>query len=60
MLKQDAGLFAGRICSEAEDGRLTEANLILEGSAATSEGARVALDLSRITSFRIFPGQVIR
>lgn len=59
IFEQDPGLFVGRICSEAEEGRLTEANLILEGSAATSEGARVALDLSRVTSFRVFPGQVL-
>lgn len=56
---QDSALHVGRICSEAEDGRLSDSKLILEGSSATSDGVRVFLDLSRVTSYRVFPGQVV-
>ena len=57
-LLQATALFVGRICGEAEGGRLVEGDLLLEGSLATSSAARVLLDLSRVASFRVFPGQV--
>lgn len=56
-LPQAMSLFVGRVCGESEGGRLAEGDLLLEGSLASSSGARVALDLSRLPAFRLFPGQ---
>jgi DNA polymerase alpha subunit B len=50
-------LFVGRVCCDGE-GRLNEASAQLEGDIATSKGARVRLDLSRVPALRIFTGQV--
>lgn len=50
----------GRVCCDAGEGRLNEASVQLEGDVATSKGARVRLDLSRVPSLRIFTGQVGR
>ena len=56
-LPQAMSLFVGRVCGESEGARLSEGDLLLEGSLASSSGARVALDLSRLPAFRLFPGQ---
>ena len=56
-LPQAVSLFVGRVCGESEGARLSEGDLLLEGSLASSSGARVALDLSRLPAFRLFPGQ---
>lgn len=54
---QAEALFVGRVCCDGE-GRLNEASAQLEGDIATSKGARVRLDLSRVPALRIFTGQV--
>ncbi len=56
---QQPSLFVGRICCDAEGGRLNPQSLLLEGSQRSSGGARVRLDVSRLPSFRLFPGQVV-
>ena len=48
----------GRIVCEVEGGHLNDTAVVLEGDTATSEGARAALDLSQLASYRLFPGQV--
>lgn len=49
-------LAVGRICSSEEN--LTPNNVVLEPALA-SLGNRVALDLSSLTSYSIFPGQIV-
>lgn len=57
-LLQEESLFVGRIVCEAEGSSLNDSSVVLEGDTAVSEGGRAALDLSHISSFRLFPGQV--
>ena len=50
----------GRVCMDAAGAaRTSESSLMLEGSRATSHGARVPLDLSLMRDFSLFPGQVV-
>ena len=55
--QQEVGVV-GRICADG-DGRLSEGSIALEGSTGRSRGASVALDLSRVPAFSVFPGQVV-
>ena len=49
----------GRVCCDAlGKAALTEASLLLEGSRATSQGARVKLDVSLLRDVSLFAGQV--
>jgi hypothetical protein len=57
-LLQEESYFVGRIVCEAEGGSLNDTAVVLEGDTALSEGARAALDLSQLSSYRLFPGQV--
>jgi DNA polymerase alpha subunit B len=57
---QNTSIFIGRICCDAEEGRLNAQSLLLEGSMRTSRGERVRLDVNKCTSgYRLFPGQVV-
>lgn len=58
LLLQEECYFAGRIVCEVEGGQLNDTAVMLEGDSTLSEGARVALDLSQLTAYRVFPGQV--
>lgn len=49
--------MVGRICCDSE-GRLNERSILLEGSVELSNGMRTKLDLSKLDSFKLFPGQV--
>ena len=49
--------MVGRICCDSE-GRLNERSVLLEGSVELSNGMRTKLDLSKLDSFKLFPGQV--
>ena len=54
---QDAIRTFGRICSET-DARMNEKSIILECSRQIGNGCRIPLDLSKIPSYALFPGQV--
>ena len=56
---QDLAVFCGRIVCDTEGGRLNPQSVMLEGSIATSRGARVRLDLQGCGDYRLFPGQVV-
>lgn len=49
----------GRICNEATEGKINRQSIILEGSLKESGGRRIRLDVSELTEFSIFPGQII-
>lgn len=49
-------MFVGRVVCDAE-GRLNANSLLLEGTLKHSHGASVKLDVSRLTAYRLFPGQ---
>jgi hypothetical protein len=49
----------GRVCGSAPGARANATALMLEGSRATSCGARVKLDTSVLQRFALFAGQVI-
>mmetsp|Transcript_13633 Transcript_13633/g.29618 ORF Transcript_13633/g.29618 Transcript_13633/m.29618 type:complete len:725 (+) Transcript_13633:171-2345(+) len=61
--RQDAVCCIGRICNEAHEGKINRTSVLLEGSRHHSNGARVNLDLSSLTSsgtsYSLFPGQII-
>ena len=47
----------GRVCCDA-DGKLNAKSVVLEGSLDTSHGHMVRMDLSKLSQFALFPGQV--
>jgi DNA polymerase alpha subunit B len=50
----------GRVCADTLGKAQLNANsLLIEGSRATSFGVRVKLDLSLLTEYSLFPGQVV-
>lgn len=56
---QMVSVYCGRICCDTEEGKINLQSITLEGSLATSKGARVKVDISACTSFRLFPGQIV-
>jgi len=56
---QIVSVYCGRICCDTEEGKINLQSITLEGSLATSKGARVKVDISSCTSFRLFPGQIV-
>ncbi|KAG7171291.1 DNA polymerase alpha subunit B-like, partial [Homarus americanus] len=48
----------GRICCDSV-GRLNAASVLLEGSREASSGETVPVDLSRLTEYSLFPGQIV-
>jgi len=51
-------LAVGRICCDSE-GRLNSNSVTLQASMDTSAGAVLPLDLSKLDSFSLFPGQIV-
>lgn len=49
----------GRIASDAMEGKLNAASLVLEASRRTGMGLRVPLKLDSIRSWSFFPGQIV-
>lgn len=56
---QDDVCVVGRVVCDADNGRLNEASVQLEGSVATSGGLRVRLDLRALPRYSLFPGQIV-
>ncbi|GFN97156.1 DNA polymerase alpha subunit b [Plakobranchus ocellatus] len=55
---QESVTVAGRICCDSV-GRLNSHSVLLEGSRNTSSGKCISLDLSELTQYSLFPGQII-
>lgn len=51
--------MCGRIVCEGLDGRLNERSMLLEGSQASANGARVQLSVADCESLAAFPGQIV-
>lgn len=49
----------GRIASDSMEGRLNAASVVLETSRRTGMGLRVPLDLAKVPSWSLFPGQIV-
>jgi len=49
----------GRIYCESAEGRINATSIILEGSRHDSYGRRIKLDMKELSSFSLFPGQII-
>ena len=49
----------GRICCEAETGKINSQAVMLEGSRRESGGRRVKLDLVEVGAYSLFPGQIV-
>jgi DNA polymerase alpha subunit B len=49
----------GRVCKDAEDGKINSTSVILQGSRLESAGKRVLLNLTEIPHYSLFPGQII-
>lgn len=58
LLFQSPVVTCGRICCDGE-GRLNSSSVLLEGCTDLNKGATVSLNLSKLQSYSIFPGQVI-
>jgi len=58
MTQVEPQLAVGRICCDSE-GRLNSNSVILQASMDTSAGAVLPLDLSKLESFSLFPGQIV-
>merc|ERR1719253_223944 len=56
--QQETGLV-GRIVCEGLDGKLNERSILLEGSRASSKGARVQLNVAECPQIAAFPGQIV-
>ena len=56
---QEHVTVVGRVCLDGREGKLNASSVLLEGSRETSNGSRVALDLSATEEFSLFPGQII-
>mmetsp|Transcript_127417 Transcript_127417/g.220947 ORF Transcript_127417/g.220947 Transcript_127417/m.220947 type:complete len:619 (-) Transcript_127417:43-1899(-) len=52
-------VLCGRIVCEGLEGRLNERSVLLEGSRASSNGARVNLSLASCKHVAAFPGQIV-
>merc|ERR1719354_509911 len=55
---QDDVTIAGRVCCDSV-GRLNSKSVLLEGSMETSAGEKVPLDLSDVSNYSLFPGQIV-
>ena len=49
--------MVGRICCDSQ-GKLNAKSVLLEGSRRTSAGKQIAVDLSELKQYALFPGQV--
>ncbi|ATY60022.1 DNA polymerase alpha primase associated subunit [Cordyceps militaris] len=49
----------GRVASDAAEGRLNAASLVLETSRRTGMGFRVPLNLEALPAWSVFPGQIL-
>lgn len=58
--KPDEIIAIGRICSDSLGGeRTNSASVLLESSRMSGNGSRVKLDLSKVKSYALFPGQIV-
>lgn len=49
----------GRVCKDAEEGKINSTSVLLQGSIFESSGKRVLLNLTDIPQYSLFPGQII-
>ena len=49
--------MVGRVRCDTDEGRLNSSSVMLEGSIEYSEGQLARLDLSKVPSCSLFPGQ---
>lgn len=55
----DEIVAVGRIASDAPEGKLNAASVVLETARRTGGGLRVPLDLGRLRGYQFFPGQIV-
>lgn len=55
----DTTVVSGRICCDAADSKLNAHSILLQGSQDVSSGLTVALDVSKIKEYSLFPGQIV-
>lgn len=56
---QNEAWVCGRICNEEAAGKIKDSSIFLEGSLRSSGGRRVRLDVSGLSSYSLFPGQIV-
>lgn len=56
---QSSVWVCGRVCKDAEEGKINATSVILQGSRLESAGKRVLLNLTDIPQLSLFPGQII-
>ena len=55
---QEEAVVVGRICCDC-DGKLNAQSVVLEGSQDVSSGCQVPVDLSQLSQYALFPGQIV-
>jgi len=56
---QSQVVLCGRVLCEGLEGRLNERSMLLEGSRASANGARVQLNVAECKEIAAFPGQIV-
>ncbi|XP_035684552.1 DNA polymerase alpha subunit B-like [Branchiostoma floridae] len=56
---QEPITVSGRVCCDMSTGRLNAHSVLLEGSRETSARKTVHLDLSEVSEYSLFPGQIV-
>lgn len=56
---QTESILCGRVVCEGLAGRLNERSMLLEGSRASSNGARIQLNVAECQLLAAFPGQIV-
>lgn len=57
--RQSIQFNVGRICNESHSGKMNSTTILLEGSRTGSNGARIAVDVSNLDNYSLFPGQIV-
>jgi hypothetical protein len=56
---QEPVVLCGKICCDAQHGKLNPTAVLLEGTMALSAGRSVKLEMSALSEFALFPGQTV-
>ncbi|RPA79179.1 DNA polymerase alpha/primase associated subunit [Ascobolus immersus RN42] len=59
VVDQEEVVVVGRITSDDLDGKLNHQSILLESSRRMGGGARIPLKLDKVSSYSVFPGQIV-
>lgn len=56
---QDVVWVCGKVVCESSEGKMNRTSVLLEGSRRDSSGRRIQLDLQELSTYSLFPGQIV-